>query len=139
MKNQYGFGKTVNMSFDEAVERVTVALQAEGFGVLTDIDVAATLKKKIDKTMPPYRILGACNPSLAARALDGEPSIGLLLPCNVVVRQDNSNQVHVEFMDPVAIMDMVDNPDAVLLAGEVRRKLDRVMQALDPAQLSKSA
>lgn len=138
MKNQYGFGKTVNMTFNDAIERVTAALQAEGFGVLTDIDVAATLKKKLDKSMPPYRILGTCNPALASRALDSEPSIGLLLPCNVVVRQDNGNRVHVEFMDPVAMMDMVDNPNAALLAEEVRRKLDRVMQTLEPTPYSKA-
>jgi uncharacterized protein (DUF302 family) len=139
MKNQYGFGKTVSMNFNEAVEHVTAALQSEGFGVLTDIDVAATLKKKLDKSMPPYRILGACHPTLASRALDHEPSIGLLLPCNVVVRQDTRNRVHVEFMDPVAVMDMVDNPDATLLAEAVRRKLERVMLALESPQYSKSA
>lgn len=138
MKNQYGFGRTVNLSFDAAVEQVTQALQAEGFGVLTDIDVAATLRKKLDKHMPPYRILGACNPVLAARALDSEPSIGLLLPCNVVVRQDEQDRVHVEFMDPTAVMDLVDRPGVDALAAEVRRKLERVMQSLQ-MPLSKSA
>lgn len=139
MKNQYGFGKTVNMSFTAAIERVTQVLQNEGFGVLTDIDVAATFKKKLDKNMPPYRILGACNPALAIQALDHEPSVGLLLPCNVVVRQDARDRIHVEFMDPVAIMDLVDNPNIVLLAAEARRKLERVLQALEPDKFSKSA
>lgn len=133
MKNQYGFGRTLSMPFTAAIERVTQALQAEGFGILTDIDVAATLKIKLDKTLPPYRILGACNPAFAARALDHEPSIGLLLPCNVVVRQDECARVHVEFMDPVAIMDMVDHPEVGQLADEVRRKLERVMRSLEEA------
>ncbi len=139
MKTQYGFGKTISMNFNEAVEHVTASLQIEGFDVLTNIDVAATLKKKLDKNMPPYRLLGAYHATLAARALDSEPSIGLLLPCNVVVRQDSRNRVHVEFMDPVAMMDMVDNPDAALVAEELRRKLERVMLALEPLQYSKSA
>ncbi len=139
MKNQYAFGKTVSMNFNEAVERVTASLQIEGFDVLTDIDIAATLKKKLDRSMPPSRLLGAYHVTLASRALDSEPSVGLLLPCNVVVRQDTRNRVHVEFMDPVAMMDMVDNPNTTLLAEEVRRKLERVMLALEPLQYSKSA
>ena len=130
MNSKYGFGKKVNVPFDQAIERVTQALQAEGFGVLTDIDVAATLKKKLNQDMPPYRILGACNPPLAHRALQAEPSIGLLLPCNVVVRQDETGQVLVEFMDPNAVLDLVNKPAITGLAREVRQKLERVMQAL---------
>lgn len=130
MNTKYGFGKTVASSFDAAIEKVTQELQKEGFGVLTDIDVAATLKKKLNQDMPPYRILGACNPPLAHRALTAEPSIGLLLPCNVVVRQDNAGKVLVEFMDPNAVLDMVEKPEVHQLAGEVRQKLERVMQAL---------
>lgn len=130
MNSKYGFGKKVDMPFDQAIERVTQALQAEGFGVLADIDVAATLKKKLGQEMPPYRILGACNPSLAHRALQAEPSIGLLLPCNVVVRQDETGQVLVEFMDPNAVLDLVNLPAITDLAREVRQKLERVMQAL---------
>lgn len=130
MDAKYGFGKMVDLSFDTAVEKVTRELQKEGFGVLTDIDVAATLKKKLNQEMPPYRILGACNPPLAHRALEAEPSIGLLLPCNVVVRQDTIGKVHVEFMDPNAVLDLVDRAEVSLVAGEVRQRLERVLQAL---------
>ncbi|HEY9147353.1 MAG TPA: DUF302 domain-containing protein [Thiobacillus sp.] len=130
MNTRYGFGKTVASSFDAAIEKVTQELQKEGFGVLTDIDVAATLKKKLNQDMPPYRILGACNPPLAHRALVAEPSIGLLLPCNVVVRQDDAGKVQVEFMDPNAVLDLVNKPEIHQLASEVRQKLERVMQAL---------
>jgi uncharacterized protein (DUF302 family) len=130
MISKYGFGKQVNTSFDQAVERVTQELQKEGFGVLTDIDVAATLKKKLNQDMPPYRILGACNPPLAHRALTAEPSIGLLLPCNVVVRQDAAGVVNVEIMDPNAVLDLVDKPAIADLAREVRQRLERVLQAV---------
>ena len=128
--SKYGFGKIVDLSFDDAIERVTVALQGEGFGVLADIDVAGAMKKKHNQDVPPYRILGACNPPLAHRALECEPSIGLLLPCNVVVRQDGAGAVHVEFMDPNAVLELVGKPEIVQLAGEVRERLERVMQAL---------
>ena len=130
MSTRYGFGKTVASSFDAAVDKVTQELQKEGFGVLTDIDVAATLKKKLNQDIPPYRILGACNPPLAHRALEAEPSIGLLLPCNVVVRQDDAGKVRVEFMDPNAVLDLVNKPEVHQLASEVRQKLERVMQVL---------
>lgn len=130
MTRKYGFGKTVPMDFERAIEVVTEALKTQGFGVLTDIDVQATLKKKLGEDMPPYRILGACNPPLAHRALTAEPSIGLLLPCNVVVRQEDNGTVHVEFMDPQAVLDLVDNPAVHALATEVRERLDRVLAAL---------
>lgn len=130
MEISYGFGKTVHLNFDRALERVTQELQKEGFGVLTEIDVAATLKKKLGKDMPPYRILGACNPPLAHRALTAEPSIGLLLPCNVVVREDDQHKVCVEIMDPNAVLELVRKPEIAQLAAEVRKKLDRVLQAL---------
>jgi len=130
MNSKYGFGKQVGMPFGQTIERVTQALAAEGFGVLTDIDVAATLKKKLNQDMPPYRILGACNPPLAHRALQAEPSIGLLLPCNVGVRQDEAGAVYVEFMDPNAVLDLVDKPAIAGLAREVREKLERVLQAV---------
>lgn len=131
MNNRYGFGKTVPYAFDDAIDRVTQALQSEGFGILSDIDVAATLKKKLNQDMPPYRILGACNPPLAHRAITTEPSIGLLLPCNVVVRQDENGAVQVEFMDTDAILKLVDKPEIAALASEVRMRLDRVFAALD--------
>jgi uncharacterized protein (DUF302 family) len=130
MNNRYGFGKTVATTFDAALEKVTRELQKEGFGILTEIDVAATLKKKLDHNIPPYRILGACNPPFAMRALEAEPTVGLLLPCNVVVRQDAVGTVHVEFMDPGIMRDMTTNADVGQIASEVREKLQRVFGAL---------
>ena len=130
MENRYGFGKTVAMSFDAAVAKVTAELQKEGFGVLTEIDVAGTLKKKLDHYMPPYRILGACNPPFAKRAVTAEPAIGLLMPCNVVVRQDGVGAVHVEFMDPGMMSQMTDNAEVGALGAEVREKMLRVMNAV---------
>ena len=130
MKNRYGFGKTVAMSFDQALAKVTLELQKEGFGILTEIDVAGTLKKKLNHDLPPYRILGACNPSLAKQALAAEPSIGLLLPCNVVVREDASGAVQVEFLDPAMMGEMTGNPAVDPIGKAVHEKLQRVMQAL---------
>jgi uncharacterized protein (DUF302 family) len=130
MNNRYGFGKALDLKFDAALERVTQELQKEGFGVLTEIDVAATMKKKLGQDMRPYRILGACNPPLAHRALLAEPSIGLLLPCNVVVREDETGKVLVEFMDPNAVLELVNKPEISRLAAEVRTRLERVMRAL---------
>lgn len=128
--SQYAFGRTVGMGFDQAVQRVTEELAKVGFGVLSDIDVQATMKKKIGLEMPPYRILGACNPGYASRAIAAEPQIGALLPCNVVVRQDAAGQVHVEAMDPRAVLQLVDNPAVPELANEVRGKIEQALAAL---------
>jgi len=130
MKNAYGFGKTVALSYEQALEKVTAELQKEGFGVLTEIDVKATMKKKLDHDIPPYKILGACNPPFARRALEAEPTIGLLLPCNVVVRQDDDGAVHVEFMDPDAMQKLSASPELAKVAAEVRERLMRVMNAV---------
>ena len=130
MNTNFGFGKPVDLAFDEAIDKVTEILQTEGFGVLSDIDVAAKMKEKLDKDMPPYRILGACNPPLADQAITAEPEIGLLLPCNVLVRQDDAGQVYVSFMDPEAVMSLVDDPGVEPLATDVKSRLERVMAAL---------
>jgi uncharacterized protein (DUF302 family) len=130
MDTKFGFGKPVDLGFDEAVETVTEELGKEGFGVLTEIDVQATLKKKLGEDMRPYRILGACNPPLAHQAVTAVPEIGLLLPCNVLVREDDEGKVHVSFMDPGSVLGLVDNPDVEPLAAQVREKLERVLAAL---------
>ena len=128
--SKFGFGKTVELGFDDAIEKVTRELAKEGFGVLTEIDVQTTLKNKLDVDMRPYRILGACNPALANQAITAVPEIGLLLPCNVLVREDDENQVHVSFMDPGAVLGLVDDPRVDPLAGQVTAKLENVLAAL---------
>jgi uncharacterized protein (DUF302 family) len=130
MKTKFGFGKQVDYAFDEAIAKVTTELANEGFGVLSDIDVAATMKKKLGKELPPYRILGACNPTLAHQAITAVPDIGLLLPCNVLVREDSAGDVEVSFMDPASVLGLVDRADIVPLAENVRAKLERVLAAL---------
>jgi len=126
----YGFNVQVNDSFSNTVQRATDALKTEGFGVLTEIDVQATMKAKLGIDGKPYRILGACNPPLAHQAITADPDIGLLLPCNVVVREDADGQVIVGFMDPIAVLKLTDNPKISELAKEVRSRLERVADRL---------
>lgn len=126
----YGFNVTVAGTMDEVREKVIGELQKEGFGVLTEIDVAATLKKKIDVDRKPYVILGACNPALANQAINVDPDIGLLLPCNVVVREEDDGSITVAFMDPAAVLGLVDKEGVAELAGEVRGRLEHVRDAL---------
>ena len=126
----YGFNINLTGDMNSVRERVTAALQQEGFGVLTEIDVAATLKKKLDVDRKPYLILGACNPVLANQALDADPDIGLLLPCNVVLREADDGSITVGFMDPAAVLGLVDQAGVEVLAAEVRSRLERVRDAL---------
>ncbi len=126
----YGFSVKLSGDFDEVVGRVIEELKGEGFGVLTEIDVKATLKAKLDLDKRPYKILGACNPKLANQAIDAEPDIGLLLPCNVVVREDEEGSIVVGFMDPAAVLGLVGRDELKSLGGEVRGKLERVRDAL---------
>ncbi|RJQ78964.1 MAG: DUF302 domain-containing protein [Desulfobacteraceae bacterium] len=126
----YHLTKTVPDSFDAAVTRVTEALKTEGFGVLTEIDVQTTLKHKLDVDFRRYLILGACNPRMALRALETEPYIGTMLPCNVVVQETQAGRVEVSAVDPLASMQAVQNPGLAEIAGEVRDKLQRVIDGL---------
>ncbi|MDH5191829.1 MAG: DUF302 domain-containing protein [Gammaproteobacteria bacterium] len=126
----YGFNVTVSGSFDDVIKKVTEELSKEGFGVLTEIDVKATLKKKLDIDKRPYTILGACNPVLANQAIDAEPDIGLLLPCNVLVREEEDGSINVGFMDPNAVLSLVNKPEVEGLASQVREKLQRVKDAI---------
>ncbi len=121
---------TLESSFEDALAATTAALKAEGFGVLTEIDVKATLKEKIGVDFYPYRILGACNPQLAHRALTAAPEVGLLLPCNVTVAQAAENEVEVQIIDPLAMLSLIDHPGLAEVAAEAADKLARVAAAL---------
>jgi uncharacterized protein (DUF302 family) len=126
----YGFATTLHIPFEDAIGKVTEALKNEGFGVLTDIDVKSTLKAKMNLDMRPYRILGACNPPFAHRAIEAEPDIGLLLPCNVVVREEENGDITVSFMDPEAVLALVGKPEMKEIALEVKGRLLRARDAL---------
>ena len=127
---KYYFNKTLSIPFDDAVVRVTEELKKEGFGILSEIDVKETLKKKLDVDFKQYKILGACNPPFAYRALQSEDKIGTMLPCNVVVQEIENDQVEVAAVDPMASMQAVENPDLRQIAKEVQAKLKVVVDKL---------
>jgi uncharacterized protein (DUF302 family) len=127
----YGFTTTLNgITFDEAIAKTTQALKAEGFGILSDIDVQAAMKEKLGEALPPYRILGACNPPLAFQALQAVPDIGLLLPCNVIVREVEPGQVVVGFLDPQVMFTLIASPDVQTVADAAEQRLRRVCASL---------
>ena len=127
---QYTFSKVLDTTFEDAEARVTAALKEEGFGILTEIDVQSTLKKKIDVDFRPYRILGACNPALAHKALQAEPRIGTMLPCNVIIQATEDGRVEVSAIDPIASMQAIDNPALGEVADAVQAKLQHVIDQL---------
>ena len=130
----YGFGRVIDLPYDEAIERTRAALKEQGFGVLTEIDVKATMKAKLEVEFRPYVIFGACNPPLAHRALSADLGIGLLLPCNVLVYDNLDGTSTVEAMDPQAALSLVgDNPTIAEVASEARTRLRRALDALDTA------
>jgi len=126
----YYFSKIINEPFDRAIVKVVVSLKNEGFGVLTEIDVKETLRKKLDVDFQKYRILGACNPSLAYQALKAENKIGIMLPCNVIVQEISEGEVEVAAVDPVASMKAVENPALLEIANQVQEKLRKVIKSL---------
>lgn len=126
----YYFNTYIQGTFDEALERVTASLKAEGFGILTEIDVKATLKTKLDVDFHNYKILGACNPPFAYKALQAEDKIGTMLPCNVIVQEKEKGKVEVAAVDPVASMKAIDNPRLSDIARQVREKLKKAVMSL---------
>jgi uncharacterized protein (DUF302 family) len=130
MSTNLGLTKTVDVPYEQAIEQVTALLKEQGFGVLTEIDVKATLKKKIDADFRRYVILGACNPKLAFRALSAELDVGLLLPCNVIVYETDDEQSTVSLVDPLSMLGVVDNADLQPVADEARSRLEKVFDAL---------
>ncbi len=126
----YGFSVKVPGSYEDVLVKVAEALKMEGFGIITEIDIQETMNKKLGINKRPYRILGACNPALANQALEAEPDIGLLLPCNVVVREEGDGSITVAFMDPAVVLGFSDSRDIKRLANDVRSRLKRVRDAL---------
>ena len=126
----YGFNVTIDATMEQAETKVREALAVEGFGVLTEIDVQKVMRAKLDIDRTGYKILGACNPNLAHEAIQAEPDIGLLLPCNVLLREEDGGKVNVSFMDPVAVLGMVDNPKIAEVAPLVQSKLKSVAASL---------
>ena len=124
----YAFTKTVDLSYEQAIEKVTEELEKEGFGVLTEIDVKSTLKKKLDVEFKPYKILGACNPPFAYKALQSEKQIGLMLPCNVIVYVNDASETVVAAVDPIASMQAVENPALGEVAQTIQAKLKSVIE-----------
>lgn len=131
MDSKLGLNVMLKLEFEDAVARVTQALKAEGFGILTEIDVQETMKKKIGAEYPPFKILGACNPSFAHRALTAAPELGLLLPCNVLVRQIDSGTIEVSLIDPMQMISFVGKPELKELGLEARLRFERVVTALN--------
>ena len=129
-KMSYYFSKVLDLSFDKAIDKATEELKKEGFGILTEIDVKATMKKKLDIDYPNYMILGSCNPPFAHKALQAEPLIGTMLPCNVIVREIKDGQVEVAAVDPIASMQSIQNPSLGEIAQEVQGKLKKVIGSL---------
>ena len=127
---EYYFSKTITGSFDEAIEKVTEALKAEGFGILTEIDIKATLKKKLDVDFYNYKILGACNPPFAYKALLAEDKIGTMLPCNVIVQEKIQGKVEVSAVDPSVSMQAIENKALADIAAEIRERLQRIIEQL---------
>lgn len=130
MSQQTGIQVMLDTDYETALEQVTEALKTEGFGVLTEIDVKATLKKKLDVDFRRYKILGACNPSLAYKALSAAPDVGLLLPCNVTVSEEENGQILVNIIDPEMMMSVITNPALTEVACDAKERLNRVAQAL---------
>jgi uncharacterized protein (DUF302 family) len=128
--SKYSFGGETDLGFDEAVSRVTEALKNEGFGILTEIDAQKVLKEKLDLDRKPYKILGACNPQFAHRAIDIEPQLGTLLPCNVLVYEADDGGVVVSAMNPVSALSMVDNPQMEEIASEVSKRIRAALESL---------
>ena len=126
----YTISNTVNLEFDAAITAITESLKTQGFGIITEIDLSSTLKNKIDKDIAPYKILGACNPNYAYEAVTNEPQVGVMLPCNVIVRQLENNQVEIAAIDPIASMMAIENDKLHGFASEVKALLEKAVTSI---------